>query len=96
VPLHHRDFDQAARYLRYAAELLKREAPDKSAALCKMLEGVAQRLSTGDSYAGDLSAEIELLRAATGRLKTIKPGGANAQMEILKAVSVLRDGRDRR
>jgi hypothetical protein len=42
------DYDQAARYLKYACELLERETPAQTRALRKVLELAVRRLSPGD------------------------------------------------
>ncbi len=58
MTLHRGDYDQAARYLRYACELWERQAFGKTAAIRKVLELAARRLSPGDHYVGDAAAEI--------------------------------------
>ena len=80
------DFDQAARYLRYACELLEREAFAKTVKVREVLQLAARRLSPGDHFVGDAAAEITVLRAAADRVPA-----ADARTEILKAVAVLRD-----
>lgn len=80
------DLDQAARYLRYACELLERDAPGKTTTLRKLLDLAVRRLSPGDNYVGNAAAEITVLREAAAR----SPIPA-ARTEILKAVAVLRD-----
>jgi len=78
------DFDQAARYLRYACELLEREAFAKTVKVREVLQLAARRLSPGDHFVA--AAEITVLRAAADRVPA-----ADARTEILKAVAVLRD-----
>lgn len=80
------DFDQAARYLRYACELLERQPFGKTVALREVLELAARRLSPGDHYIGDAAAEITVLRMVAERAPI-----ADARTEILKAIAVLRD-----
>jgi hypothetical protein len=79
------DLDQAARYLKYAYELLEREAFGKTAAIRKVLELAVRRLSPGDHYVGDAAAEITVLRLAAEKSPV-----ADARTEILKAIAVLR------
>lgn len=62
MTLHRHDYDQAARYLRYACELLERQAFGKTATLREVLQMTARRLSAGDHYVGDAAAEITVLR----------------------------------
>jgi hypothetical protein len=80
------DLDQAARYVRYACELLEREAFGQTATLRKALRMAAHRLSPGDSYVGDAAAEITVLHLVAEKVPL-----APARTEILKAVAVLRD-----
>jgi hypothetical protein len=86
MTLHRSDYDQAARYLKYACELLERQAFGKTISLRQVLQMAARRLSPGDHYVGEAAAEITVLRQAA----EIAPI-ANARMEILKAIAVLRD-----
>jgi hypothetical protein len=43
------NYDQAARYLKYACELLERETPAQTRAIRKVLEVAVRRLSHGDN-----------------------------------------------
>jgi hypothetical protein len=84
---HRRDLDQAARYLRYACELLlERQAFGRTVTLREVLEMAARRLSAGDHYVGDAAAEITVLRQVAKKVPI-----ADVRTEILKAVAVLRD-----
>ena len=56
------DYDQAARYLKHACELLERESPAQSRAVRVVLELAVRRLSPGDHFVGDAAAEITVLR----------------------------------
>ena len=80
------DLDQAARYLRYAWELLEREAFGEPALLRKTLLVAARRLSQGDHLIGNAAAEITVLRKIAEKVPM-----AAARTEILKAVAVLQD-----
>jgi hypothetical protein len=80
------DLDQAARYLRYAWELLEREAFGEPALLRKTLLVAARRLSQGDHLIGNAAAEITVLRKIAEKVPV-----AAARTEILKAVALLRD-----
>jgi hypothetical protein len=63
MTLHRRDLDQAARYLRYACELLlERQAFGRTVTLREVLEMAARRLSAGDHYVGDAAAEMLAVR----------------------------------
>lgn len=86
APPRRSDYDQAARYLRYACELLDRDAPGKGRAVREVLELAARRLSPGDHFVGNAAAEITVLRQAA---KTVTC--PDARVEILKAVAVLHD-----
>ncbi len=86
MTLRRSDYDQAARYLRYACELLERQAFGKTIALREMLQQVARRLNPGDHYVGEAAAEITVLRQVVDKVPI-----ADARSEILKAVAVLRD-----
>ncbi len=74
------------RYLRYACELLERDALGKTKTLREILDLAARRLSPGDHYVGDAAAEITVLRQVAERVPV-----AGARTEILRAVAVLRD-----
>ena len=80
------DLDQAARYPRYACELLEREAFGKTATLRETVQMVVRRLSPGDHSIGDAAAEITVLRQVAEKMPI-----AQARTEILKAFAVLRD-----
>lgn len=82
------DLDQASRYLRYACELLEREAYGEPALLRKTLLVAARRLSEGEHLIGDAAAEITVLRHVAEKVPV-----AAARTEILKAVAVLGDKR---
>jgi hypothetical protein len=86
VTLHRSDLDQAARYVRYACELLEREAFGKTSTLRETLQTIARRLSPGDHCSGNAAAEITVLRQVAEKVPV-----AGARTEILKAVAVLRD-----
>ena len=85
MTLHRSDYDQAARYLRYACNLLERQAFGKTAGLRDVLQMAVRRLSPGDHYVGDAAAEITVLRQVAEKVPV-----ADARAEILKAVAVLR------
>jgi hypothetical protein len=80
------DYDQAARYLKYACQLLEQHAFGKTTALRDVLELAVRRLSPGDNYVGDAAAEITVLLHAADKVPV-----ADARTEILKAIAVLRD-----
>ena len=80
------DYDQAARYVAYAIELLEREAFGRTTTMPNVLELAVQRLSPGDHCVGDAAAEITVLRDIANKVPV-----AVARTEILKAVAVLRD-----
>jgi hypothetical protein len=86
MTLQRSDYDQAARYIGNACELLKQQAPGKRLALRDVLELAVRRLSPGDHFVGDAAAEITVLRHAADQMPL-----ADARTEILKAVAVLRD-----
>jgi hypothetical protein len=86
VPLLRSDYDQAARYIAYAIELLEREAFGRTTTMRNVLQLAVQRLSPGDHFVGDAAAEIAVLRDLAGKVPV-----AAARTEILKAVAVLRD-----
>lgn len=86
MTLRRSDYDQAARYLKYACELLERQAFGKTAALREVLQLAVRRLSPGDNHVGDAAAEITVLLHAADKVPL-----PDARTEILKAVAVLRD-----
>lgn len=86
MTLRRSDYEQAARYLKYACDLLERQAFGKTAALREVLLLAVRRLSPGDNYVGDAAAEITVLRHAADKSPV-----ADARTEILKAIAVLRD-----
>lgn len=86
MTLRRSDYDQAARYLAHACELLERDAAAQSRGLREILGLAIRRLSPGDNFVGDAAAEITVLRQVAEKV-TI----ADARTEILKAVAVLRD-----
>jgi limonene-1,2-epoxide hydrolase len=88
MKLQRSDYDQAARYLQHAIELLERDAASQTRGLREILELAIRRLSPGDHFVGDAAAEITVLREAAERVPS-----ADAPTEILKAVAVLRDKR---
>jgi hypothetical protein len=61
------DYDQAARYLKYACELLEREAFGRITTIRHVLQLAMQRLSPGDRFVGDAAAEITVLRDLAGK-----------------------------
>jgi hypothetical protein len=46
------DYDQAARYLQHACDLMDRQAPGKMRATCEVLRLAIRRLSPGDHFVG--------------------------------------------
>jgi hypothetical protein len=80
------DYDQAARYLQHATELLERDARGQTRVLREVLELAIRRLLPGDCFVGDAAPEITVLRQAAERVPL-----AEARAEVLKAVAVLRD-----
>jgi hypothetical protein len=80
------DYDQAARYLQYACDLMDRQVPGKLRATLEVLRLAIRRLSPGDHFVGDAAAEITVLRHAADQMPI-----ADARTEILKAVAILRD-----
>lgn len=84
--LHRSDYDQAAKYLQHACDLMYRQAPGKMRATLDVLRLAIRRLSPGDHFVGDAAAEITVLRHAADQMPV-----ADARTEILKAVAVLRD-----
>jgi hypothetical protein len=86
MPLIRSDYDQAARYLNYALELLEQQAPGKHPGIREVLSLSIRRLSPGDNFVGKAAAEITVLRQAADKVPL-----AAARTEILKAVAVLRD-----
>ena len=86
MALQRTDYDQAARYLKYACETLERETPAQSRSLRGVLELAIRRLSPGDYFVGDAAAEITVLRDLADKVLV-----SHARTEILKAVVVLRD-----
>jgi hypothetical protein len=67
MTLRRSDYDQAARYLKYACELLERQAFGKTVGLREVLQMALGRLSPGDKYVGDAAAEITVLRQVAER-----------------------------
>ncbi len=86
MTLHRSDYDQAVRYVKYACELLEREAFGRTVTLREVLQMAARRLSAGDHYVGDAAAEITVLRQVADKVPI-----AEARTEIMKAIAVLRD-----
>lgn len=86
MTLRRSDYDQAARYLKHASELLEREAFGRTRTMRNLLQLAIQRLSPGDHFVGDAAAEITVLRDMANKVQV-----AAGQTEILKAVAVLRD-----
>jgi hypothetical protein len=84
--LHRSEYDQAARYLKYACELLERHAFGRTVTLREVLEMAARRLSAGDHYVGDAAAEITVLCQVAEKVPL-----TDARTEIQKAIAVLRD-----
>jgi len=80
------DYDQAARYLQNANELLERAAAAQTRVLRGIIDLAICRLSPGDHFVGDAAAEITVLRQVAERVSI-----ADARTEILKAVAVSRD-----
>lgn len=90
MPLRRSDYDQTARYLKYACELLERQAFGQTFGQTMVARDVLQlavrRLSPGDHFVGDAAAEITVLRQVVDKVPM-----ADARTEILKAVAVLGD-----
>jgi hypothetical protein len=86
MTLQRSDYDQAARYLQHACDLMARQAPGKMRATCEVLRLAIRRLSPGDNYAGEAAAEITVLRQVAEKVPI-----ADVRTEILKAIAVLRD-----
>jgi hypothetical protein len=86
MTLRRSDYDQAARYLQHACELMDRQVPGKMRATCEVLRLAIRRLSPSDNYVGDAAAEITVLRHAAELMPI-----AEVRTEILKAVAVSRD-----
>jgi hypothetical protein len=86
MPLQRADYDQAARYLRYACELLKRADTRRTGIIREVLGQAIHRLSPGDHFIGDAAVEITVLRDIATKVPS-----DDARTEILKAVAVLRD-----
>jgi hypothetical protein len=72
------DYDQAARYLQHACDLMDRQEPGKLRATCEVLRLAIRRLSPGDHFVGDAAAEITVLRRAADQMPV-----ADARTEIL-------------
>ena len=68
------DYDQAARYLQSACDLMDRQAPGKMRATYNVLQLAIRRLSPGDHFAGDAAAEITVLRQAAETVPWRTPG----------------------
>ena len=86
MSLQRSDYDQAARYLQHACDLMDRQVPGKMRATLDVLRLAIRRLSPGDHFVGGVAAEITVLRHAADQMPV-----ADARTEILKAVAVLRD-----
>lgn len=86
MTLRRSDYDQAARYLQHACEIMDRQAPGKMRATLEVLRLAIRRLSPGDHFVGDAAAEITVLRQAADQMPVADP-----RTEILKAIAVLRD-----
>ena len=86
MTLRRSDYDQAGRYLQHACDLMDSHAPGKMSATCEVLRLAIRRLSPGDHFVGNAAVEITVLRNAADQMPV-----ADARMEILKALSVLRD-----
>jgi hypothetical protein len=68
------DYDQAARYLKYACGVLEREAFGRAIAAREVLQLAIRRLSPGDHFVGDAAAEITLLRHIANTVPIAPPG----------------------
>jgi hypothetical protein len=86
MPLIRADYDQAARYLSYALNLMQQQAPGKHPGIREVLGLAIRRLSPGDNFVGRAAAEITVMRQAADKVPI-----SAARTEILKAVVVLRD-----
>jgi hypothetical protein len=73
------DYDQSARYLQNACDLMDRQAPGKMRATYDILHLAIRRLSPGDHFVGDAAAEITVLRQAAER--GTNSGCANGDIE---------------
>ena len=86
MKLYRTDYDQAARYVKYACELLERGSFAKTIKIREVLQQLARRLCSGDTYVGSDATEVTVPRQAAERVSM-----ADARVEILKAVAVLAD-----
>jgi hypothetical protein len=87
------DYDQAARYLQRANELMERDAAAQTQILRRTLDQVIRTLYSDDHYVGEqehigvlVAATVTVLEAAAAKVPV-----ADARTEVLKAVAVLRD-----
>jgi hypothetical protein len=93
MPLQRADFDQAARYLQRANQIMERDAAAQTRGLRGILEQAIRTLYADDHYVGD-AKHVGVLVAAT--VTALKAAASNAsasesRVEILKAAAVLRD-----
>ena len=56
------DYDQAARYVAHAIELLEREVFGRATTMRNVLQLAGAEAQPGDHFAGDAAAEITVLR----------------------------------
>jgi len=62
MTLQRSDYGQAARYFKYACEILEREASGRTATVRDVLQIAVRRLRPRDHFVGDAAAEITVLR----------------------------------
>jgi hypothetical protein len=77
MTLRRSDYDQSARYLQRACDLMESQAPGKMRATCEVLRLTIRRLSPGDNYVGDAATEISVLRQVAEKVPV-----ADARTEI--------------
>jgi hypothetical protein len=85
IPLKRSDADHAVRYLQHARDLLGREPVAKIRAIRNVIDLAIRRLSPGDFYVGDATAEITVLRDIATKV------AGEARTDVLKAVAILAD-----
>ena len=86
MPLFQRDYDQAARYLERAREILERTPASKARTIRDALSLAVARLSKGDQLIDNVPAEVTSLTDVSNQITE-----PEARTEIRKAIAVLRD-----